>query len=170
MASKILIFGDNTNGNSSIASLSPEMVNFLINWRKAFEYINRYTIIPIVLINIIANLINVLVFIRPSFKKVSIGFYLATLSIANIIASFDLMVQYTQFAIIGVQIFPTRGYFQILLYFQTTLTLYSPWLTVFVTLDRCLSTLSIKMIKILKDHKLQFAFLFSLIMIFNFFI
>ena len=165
--SNLITFG--ANSNSSPSALSPEMKIFLVNWRVGIRIILKYVIIPLVVFNCIGNIISFLIFIKPSFRKVSVGFYFSALSIANILGSTVSIYNYLNLIVYNSSFYKTN-YYTLMLFLQTTTPYYTSWLSVCVILDRCLSVVSVKLIKILDSRKLQIfvvAFLVTILTAFN---
>ena len=114
----------------------------------------------LVAFNLIANTINFFIFAKPNFKKVSVSFYLAALSISNIIASYVVIFFYVWWKVnAGKRSFQLTSYFPVLLFFQATVPFYTSWLSVCVVLDRCLSTISVKVMNVLKLLKFKISVL-----------
>ena len=146
--------------------LTPEMNRFLAYWRSLLSFLKEYVFMLIVAFNLITNSINFFIFMKPNFKKVSVSFYLTLLSLSNIVASYVVIFFYVWWKLYsGNPIFQTFSYFPILLYFQSTIPFYTSWLSVCVILDRCLSTISVKVMNNLKARKLQISFCLILFMV-----
>ncbi len=118
------------------------------------NFVKEKITIPLVVLNIISNLINFLVFTRLRFRKVSVGFYFAGLAIANIFCSI-IVIYYYLIYIYSIRVFEGKRYFSFLFYFSSTVSFYSAWFSVLVSLDGCLCVISVKLMNTLKKRVFQ---------------
>jgi hypothetical protein len=115
------------------------------------KFIRENFTMVIIVFNCLGNFINLMIFTRPSFRKVSMGFYLAALAIADTLSSFIVLYYYLLYEFNNGYLM-LQSYYPFVLYFYLTVSFYSSWLSVLVTLDRCLSAISVKFITILNKR------------------
>ena len=113
-----------------------------------------YLSIPLILVNILGNVANYMVFNRDNFKKVSISFYLRTLAVVDILQSYIIL-----FVFINQFKFEISSTSKLVCdlhsYISMTLPYFSPWVTTIIALDRLIQTTSIKSMRILTNKRYQ---------------
>ena len=124
--------------------------------------IRYYLSIPLIVLNILGNGLNLIIYLDKSFRKTSIGFYLVclalvdTLNIYTIIYYYELKLFDIEAVIYELQI--GNDYWKmVVIYFRETIPYFSPWISVLVALDRSISVYSIKSMGLLSNKKFQFS-------------
>jgi hypothetical protein len=160
------IFGEMWSGDSDKEMYDKYMITITL-LDKILKFIRKNLTMVIIVFNFLANLINLMIFTRPRFRKVSVGFYFAALAIVDIIGSFHVLYFYIlyEYIIKNNLMLYEQSYYSFLVYFYSTVSFYSSWLSVLVAVDRCLSVISVKLIKILENRKIQVSAVVSLVVV-----
>ena len=115
------------------------------------SFLYHYCTYPIIALNILFNVINLIVFTRKSFRneKTSIGVYFAALAITDIATSLVIFFNYeTKYNYLSYGS-------AVVFYFPDTIQYYSPWIAVIISIDRLISIKSIRLANKLKQLKCQ---------------
>lgn len=131
--------------------------------------------LPIILINVFGNLLNILVFTRQKFQKTSTGFYFTCLSISDLLQSyliFGFYIQQYNINIDEISNFMCKLHH----YLYGTLPLFSAWMLVIISCDRLIHVKFATKVPSLSNRKIQYmvvcitTFLLSLVNVGSFFI
>ena len=110
------------------------------------KFILAHTTYPFMFLDIFSNLINLFVFTRIAFRRLSVGFYFVCLTVADFFQFITILFQYkANYFVIAYGCYQ-NGFIEIyiLSYLATTVPFYSSWFSTFIALDRFVSIKSIK--------------------------
>ena len=122
------------------------------------EWIEYHFVIPFLVVKLIFNLINIIIFSKPAFQKTTIGFYLACLSISDILQGVFFIFEYKPLyykmvAQAGKSIIMCKLIYSD--YFLYTTQFYPSWILAIISLDRVICMNSVRAINIARKRWVQ---------------
>ena len=122
------------------------------------EWIGYHLVIPFLVVKLIFNLINIIIFSKLAFQKTTIGFYLACLSISDILQGVFFIFEYKPLyykmeaqasqSIIMCKLIYSN-------YFLYTTQFYPSWILAIISLDRVICMNNVRAINIARKRWLQ---------------
>ena len=115
--------------------MSSSLFEIASNLTKTTDKVSLYATVPLLVVLVIGNLVNLRVFSSRSFKNTSISFYLRVLAIVDILDCYSLICYFARY--FDLQFQRTSDLMcRLDSYFFNTFTLYSPWISAIVAVDR----------------------------------
>ena len=139
-----------------------EVINII---RSTGDFLIYYFSIPFMVIILIGNGLNFIVFMNKKFQSSSTTFYLLALALIDMLTIINILC----FHLYGMKlilIITFDGHplvAKVCTYLNSTIPFYSSWVSVLIAFDRFMSTCSVKLMKTLKNKKLQLLLVFSII-------
>jgi hypothetical protein len=120
-------------------------------------------VLPLTVVNLIANIINIKIRSRKEFLNGSMSIYLIFLSIFSILQMYSIMVQYF---LQNTEYFTSSSFMcKFHFYLQANLPLYVPWYSVLVCMDRLLTTIDPKTERVGKKKSFQLGMVIAVTII-----
>jgi hypothetical protein len=110
--------------------------------------------LPMIIINIFGNLMSTVVFLQKRFRSTSTGFYFCCLSISDILQTYLIFGFYIQQYNIQIDNL-SDNLCKIHHYLYATLPLFSAWMLVIISIDRCISSKCIQLARVLNKRFTQ---------------
>ena len=136
------------------ASYSQEFLNFLIILCEDFKYLDEVLMFLTVIFGVITNIICIVVFARPNFKKTNMGIYYINLSVWNIIYLLLYMLVFDSYNVYYIDVkLLSEVVCKISVFLQNFLRQIPPWFEVYLTFDRYLAVCHPQKLKKIRDRK-----------------
>ena len=135
--------------------------------RSTSQFLIDYFSIPFMVITLIGNGLNFIVFMNKKFQSSSTGFYLVCLALTDMLTIVNILC----FHLYGTKLILIITFdgpllvAKICTYLNATIPFYSSWVSVLIAFDRFVSTCSVKSMNTLKNKKLQFFLVFSILLL-----
>jgi len=122
------------------ASYSQEFLNFLITLCEDFKYFDEVLMFITVIFGVLTNIVCIVVFSRPNFKKTNMGIYYINLSVWNIIylLFYMLVIDSHNAYNIDIQLL-SEIVCKLSVFLQNVIRQIPPWIEVYLTFDRYLA-------------------------------
>jgi hypothetical protein len=137
--------------NTTTVATATITVSVLADVRAKFIL---YASIPFIIVNLIGNILNTIVFMKKKFSSTSSGFYFAVLSIVDIFQSYLVIVVFLQQ--FDIKIENTSSFMcKLHKYLNVTFPMFPSWILVLIALDRFILSTFIQAGNMLKNKKNQ---------------
>jgi hypothetical protein len=139
------------SNTTTLALATSTTISILTDIRAKFIL---YASIPFIIVNLIGNILNTMVFMKKKFSSTSSGFYFTILSIADLFQSYLVIVVFLQQ--FNIKIENTSSFMcKLHKYLNVTLPMYPSWILVLISLDRFVLSTFIQAGNILKKKRTQ---------------
>ena len=136
------------------ASYSQEFLNFLIILCEDFKYFDEVLMFLTVIFGVITNIMCIVVFARPNFKKTNMGIYYINLSVWNIIYLIFYMLVIDSHNAYNVDIQLLSDIIcRVSVFLQNVIRQIPPWIEVYLTFDRYLAVCHPQKLKKIRERK-----------------
>ena len=125
---------------------------------QLYDYLMTSFLLPLFIATLIVNVLNLVVFTRKSFQKVSIGFYLVCLSVSDILEGTVMLLEYDS---ISTYILTQSNKSNFLCrlfasgYVRNTFQYFPSWILAIMSVERLINIKFVKVSHILKQTKIK---------------
>jgi len=147
-------YADSAEFLAKQASYTQEFLNFLIILCEDFKYLDEVLMFITVIFGVITNILCIVVFARPNFKKTNMGIYYINISAWNIIYLLLYMLVFDSYNVYYIDLkLLSEAVCKITVFLQNFLRQIPPWFEVYLTFDRYLAVCHPTKYKKIRERK-----------------